>query len=195
MHMNKNIVYVMLMVLLSINIAQAKEWDVSGGSDNVAYLELPETVKVFEIDGDVQSNFGQLFRRNTRVKLAAGKHQIKLRYEQFFDVHPSHEIYKSDPVELFFTVTAGRGYQLVVPEFTDHVEGEKFSKNPAFELVDEDGASALFSPSFEQKHSPKKLGVATVETDNATSVLNQLQRLWQEATVGERAEFTRWIDQ
>lgn len=196
----QKIIYSVLMALFfTLNLsAQAKEWDLSNGANAVGYIDLPETVKVFEIDGETKSKFGQLFRRDTSIKLAEGKHQIKLRYEQFFDVHPSHEIHKSDPVELFFSVAAGEKYRLLAPLFDEHREGEKFAENPVFDIVDEKRNSILFTPSFEQKHAPHTLdtrdSVQSCSVESASN-LDLLQQLWQQSTDEEREAFSRWINQ
>ena len=181
---------------------------------NQAYADAdiiaPEGVVVVQVDQQVLGQ-GLFTPKQARYVLPAGQHTIVAKYNRLFDTGADdHDVLKSDPVMLTFTVADQQQYQLRwANEPKDYKAAKQYAKQPILQLIDGQGqvvasqqgvapatGSSLLGTVTQVlgvSQQPIQITPAVPVAPASTSRLQQLEQLWQSASSNERQQMATWI--
>lgn len=102
--------------------------------NEVATIIIPEAFNILFID---RTKYGvALYSGNTNISILPGKHQLIIKYKDFWDVGNQSERIESDPISITLDAVAGHRYQVRFATLANIEEARAFAKNPSIEIID-----------------------------------------------------------
>ena len=100
----------------------------------VATLVIPEAFNILFVD---RKKYGPaLYSGDTNIAVLPGKHQIIIKYKDFWDVGSGSERVESDPISITINVVAGHKYQVQFAKLATIDDARAFAKNPSIKIID-----------------------------------------------------------
>lgn len=100
----------------------------------VATLVIPQAFDILFID---RKKFGPaIYSGNTNIAVLPGKHQVIIKYKDFWDAGSGSARIESDPISITMNVVAGHKYQVQFTKLANIEEARAFAKNPSINIMD-----------------------------------------------------------
>lgn len=122
-------------------------------------LKLAPEIDLLVVDGKNMS--GSLLKGADSLELNSGQHQILFKVAKPLPTDPS-VLYASPPLVVVFNTRNTRSVAIKLPVIDTERDGNKFSKNPTFQLIGDDGQP--LSVRHDVLHQENLNKAATLET-------------------------------
>jgi uncharacterized protein YccT (UPF0319 family) len=172
----------------------------------VATIIIPEAFNILFID---RKKFGPaLYSGNTNITVLPGKHQLIIKYKDFWDLGDGSERIESDPISITMNVAAGNKYQVQFPKLANIEDARAYAKNPSIEVVDQSTHekvaaaieyklytsgffSSLFGPSNQDNDDQSNKEQKSGQTSTPSTAPTKTPEFAPPATVGITAPATQ----
>lgn len=169
-------------------------------ASEVAIVRMPEQVQVMAVDGRETS--GGMLQQHQALEVLPGERVFSLRYVELFRISSEeHEVVRSRPAALRFIAEPGAEYRIDYDPQVSLDLAKKFSKAPAFRLVNVKSGAVNESAAIKSYAEASLLDTiskafeSSGEEARQQTHLDLLKDVWGRATAEERSAFREWIDQ